>query len=238
MGHFPRIFAILKEDVSHLYRFSIYRAGDVSDDRTYRCFHIDTAFKCALGNQTAVDTVEPSRVSISFQHLTRPAVVVGYWNTGMTILCPSVSDEPIPLYDFLHRDHLFIEPYNQVCESLGTTMIRSEIITRAAAFKWIHRFWQPWIHEPPTRKEVVGFIKARPGVGTIPPFVIEALIQKDSGQECSISFTPLKNCRIVSAANCFHCFEKEAIEEWLKTNRECPACRQPIQMLSEYQQMV
>ena len=219
------------------YTFSLYRAREVAMN-VYQFVHIEPKMECTVGEENHSADLDPTLISVRFRHLQDPTIVVGYWNTGMTILCPQESDEPIPVYDFLHRNYLFLQPYNQYCKSSKTKLIRSQIITRANAFKWVDRFWPTWVHDAPAMKGTPPSTEPKPDAGAIPSFVIEALIQKDLTQECPISFTPLKDCKVVAAAECFHCFEKEAIEEWLKTSRDCPACRKRIRTLSEYRRMI
>jgi hypothetical protein len=49
------------------------------------------------------------------------------------------------------------------------------------------------------------------------------------GATCSITMEPLSSCPAGPAcvAPCYHCFDKEAIQEWLQRNETCPECRQP-----------
>lgn len=49
------------------------------------------------------------------------------------------------------------------------------------------------------------------------------------GACCAITMEPLSSCPAGPAcvAPCYHCFDKEAIQEWLQRNETCPECRQP-----------
>ena len=239
MSEFTRAFAILQENTAPNYTLALYRAREApgaEGNRIYKFVYVENEVECTVGVQNP--SSDPVLISVRFRHLQDPTIVVGYWDTGATILCPQESDEPIPVYDFLHRNHLFLQPYNQVCKPFQTNMISRQITTRANAFKWIDRYWPRWVHQPPVIKGTPPSTEPKPATGKIPAFVIEALIQKDLTQECPISFVPLKDCKVVAAADCFHCFEKEAIEEWLKTSRDCPACRKRIRALSEYRRMI
>lgn len=239
MATFPRVFAILEEgSLSVTGSFSLYRARQVSEEVIYRFAHMQEKVVCTeTGRDIDADT-DPVLFSVRFNHTEVRTIVIGCWNTGITLTCPSESDTPIPVFDFLHRHSLFLEPYNQSYPSTFRELIHSQIIGRAKAYEWINRFWPRWVYDAPAIK---GTPKSRESVadaGTIPRFVIEAIIEKDPTQECAITFNRLKDCKVVAVANCFHCFEKEAIEEWLENNRHCPSCKMRIRNLTDYKQMV
>jgi len=55
-----------------------------------------------------------------------------------------------------------------------------------------------------------------------------ALVLRDAiaaKKVCSITLDPITNDS-VCIAPCYHCFSKEAIEEWLLKNSTCPECRE------------
>jgi hypothetical protein len=55
-----------------------------------------------------------------------------------------------------------------------------------------------------------------------------ALVLRDAiaaKKVCSITLEPITNDS-VCIAPCYHCFSKEAIEEWLLKNSTCPECRE------------
>lgn len=64
----------------------------------------------------------------------------------------------------------------------------------------------------------------------IPELVGTLLIQNASQGEdtCPISTVPYKELRSLSATSCFHVFDTESIQTWLKEHKQCPVCRHSI----------
>lgn len=60
----------------------------------------------------------------------------------------------------------------------------------------------------------------------IPLFVAETLLEKAiaNKQICPISFEELKKGQ-TAVTSCFHLFEQNAIQEWMKTHSKCPICK-------------
>ena len=242
MAGIPHTFAILQEDTSAVQNFSVYRARQVSEGVIYRFAHIENPGKCIVHGVDTEANKDPVLVSVRFQHFTLPTIIVAGWNTGLQVLCPTVSDRPIPVYDFMHRNFLFLEPFNQTCDTSCKELIRDQIVGRSVAYKWISKYWPvssySCVYDPPVIKGTPLRTDARPEAGAIPNFVVEALIQQEPAPECPITYIPLKDCKTVSTANCFHCFEKGAIQQWIAINNSCPACKAPIRELTDYTRMI
>jgi len=64
----------------------------------------------------------------------------------------------------------------------------------------------------------------------IPELVGMLLIQnaKTSEDACPISTIPFKELTSLTATSCFHVFDTESIQTWLKQHRECPICRNSV----------
>lgn len=64
----------------------------------------------------------------------------------------------------------------------------------------------------------------------IPELVGNLLIQNATGGEdaCPISTVPYKELQSISATSCFHVFDTESIQTWLKEHKQCPVCRNSI----------
>lgn len=60
----------------------------------------------------------------------------------------------------------------------------------------------------------------------IPLFVAETLLEKaiQCKQTCPISFEPLDKGK-TAVTSCFHLFDQNAIQEWMKTRSICPVCK-------------
>lgn len=64
----------------------------------------------------------------------------------------------------------------------------------------------------------------------IPELVGTLLIQNATAGEdsCPISAVPYKELTSLSATSCFHIFDTESIQTWLKDHNQCPVCRHSI----------
>jgi hypothetical protein len=70
-----------------------------------------------------------------------------------------------------------------------------------------------------------------PSTATPPPkFVSEIMLRDAITREecCPISMTPFKECSSVCITSCFHLFEKESLQAWLRTSHTCPVCKQAM----------
>jgi hypothetical protein len=64
----------------------------------------------------------------------------------------------------------------------------------------------------------------------IPRFVAE-LIKKsatEKGEACAISMNNFSECRSTTLTACYHLFETDAIDQWLRTSKKCPVCKQVV----------
>ena len=61
----------------------------------------------------------------------------------------------------------------------------------------------------------------------IPEFVGRLLITnaRQGSESCPISTIPYREIESLSATSCFHVFETESLQRWLRENRTCPVCR-------------
>jgi len=64
----------------------------------------------------------------------------------------------------------------------------------------------------------------------IPKYVYEnhVMAEKSKGTDCPISMTPLSELKSVTVVNCFHIFDSDSLSSWIKTNNNCPICRNKI----------
>jgi hypothetical protein len=59
---------------------------------------------------------------------------------------------------------------------------------------------------------------------------IAGLVVKDAqarGLLCAITMEPITMTTSACVGPCYHTFQTKAIQDWLKTSRTCPVCRQP-----------
>ena len=64
----------------------------------------------------------------------------------------------------------------------------------------------------------------------IPRFVAD-LIKKsaiEKGEACGISMNKFSDCRSTTLTVCYHLFETDAINTWLRKNKNCPVCKQEV----------
>lgn len=61
----------------------------------------------------------------------------------------------------------------------------------------------------------------------LPKHVHEALLRdaKSGTESCPISMNIYSECKSLSMTSCFHIFDKDSIDQWLKSNTTCPVCR-------------
>jgi hypothetical protein len=69
-----------------------------------------------------------------------------------------------------------------------------------------------------------GYVGPQPPVKRVADTMIEAAMAK--GESCPISMEPITK-ESVCVAPCYHCFDKESIQQWLARNESCPTCRTP-----------
>jgi hypothetical protein len=62
---------------------------------------------------------------------------------------------------------------------------------------------------------------------SVPKHVHEALLRdaKSGTESCPISMNTYSECKDLSMTSCFHIFDKDSIDHWLRSNTTCPVCR-------------
>jgi len=163
-----------------------------------------------------------------------------YWHTGWDIV---KDGEVIPVYDFINRETIFPQVPFVSCRydyvDWCNYRIRDQKIIYSGVFRKYQENVAPWglrTHiTRPTAEPLDNPIHEPVATGNkLPIFVAEALIKaaKDSNAECSISMTPFNECSKISVTNCYHCFDKESLEEWRKRKTSCPMCKCEIQSVT------
>lgn len=62
---------------------------------------------------------------------------------------------------------------------------------------------------------------------SVPKHVHQALLRdaKSGTESCPISMNTYSECKDLSMTSCFHIFDKDSIDHWLRSNTTCPVCR-------------
>uniref|UniRef100_A0A6B2LUE7 RING-type domain-containing protein n=1 Tax=Arcella intermedia TaxID=1963864 RepID=A0A6B2LUE7_9EUKA len=58
------------------------------------------------------------------------------------------------------------------------------------------------------------------------PFNYNGELMEDT--QCSICLNQYEINQKLRRLKCFHCFHQECIDEWLKTSKKCPICKEIV----------
>ena len=74
-------------------------------------------------------------------------------------------------------------------------------------------------------------------VFSVPPYVVELIVkdQIEKNNSCPITMTPFSGIQTFGLTPCFHLFDYEAIQRWMRTKSECPVCRKLLLSVHKYQ---
>ncbi len=146
-----------------------------------------------------------------------------WWYTGDQLYHTS----SIPVLDFLHRDLLPFE-----FDFTASNDDVSWCIIRQIAQRGLRGTYETRVLE--TRVARLPPIPLGPASGP-PVFVYQALLRDAEAQTqtCPITCMSPKECGTVLFANCFHWFEKKALNTWLDGNTCCPVCKAHISTTKE-----
>ena len=72
----------------------------------------------------------------------------------------------------------------------------------------------------------------------IPPFVIELIVNDQIAKKnvCPITMFPYSSMKSFGLTPCFHLFDHEAIQKWIKNKLSCPVCRKLVLSVHNYEQ--
>jgi len=61
----------------------------------------------------------------------------------------------------------------------------------------------------------------------IPAYVVDLIIQDrlQKKESCPITLTEFTDASRMAVTSCYHCFDMEALKQWVKTKDVCPVCR-------------
>lgn len=61
----------------------------------------------------------------------------------------------------------------------------------------------------------------------IPAYVVDLIIQDrlQKKESCPITLTEFTDASRMAVTSCYHCFDTEALKQWVKTKDVCPVCR-------------
>lgn len=87
--------------------------------------------------------------------------------------------------------------------------------------------WQQWQQIPQSSLARQSSLASQ---SSLPKFVAD-LILRDAAAEgklCPITMEPIEATEAYTVTACYHAFNKEALQRWLRDHRTCPECNQSI----------
>jgi hypothetical protein len=192
----------------HLDRYSVFKFNHFTnriDNVPITCpLHIDANEPYLDANPITVET-SCGRVSTY------------YWKTGFNLRS---ENEIIPVYDFINRSFVIPDVGRLTCIGDYSEWCKLRIREQFDNHKIMLSITGCSEIIPVTAPKEKG----------IPQFVALALKKAgvDTGAECMISLTALKDCERVSVTNCYHCFDTDSLNSWCKNKNNCPMCKADI----------
>jgi hypothetical protein len=146
-----------------------------------------------------------------------------FWKTGMAIYS---STEYIPVYEFeldvFSKDATY--PVYPPC-TLVTHCARLRILREQRnALLYGH----PYISIPPTLLVNTEFRLPRHAAQAI---VRSLILDK---QQCCITTNSFDTISTIGITPCYHCFDYNALKEWLSVNSTCAECRASVKSIAHY----
>ena len=146
-----------------------------------------------------------------------------FWKTGMAIYS---STEYIPVYEFeldvFSKDATY--PVYPPC-TLVTHCARLRILREQRnALLYGH----PYISIPPPYVVNAEF--------TLPRHAAQAIVRSLilDKQQCCITTNSFDTISTIGITPCYHCFDYNALKEWLTVNSICPECRASVKSIAHY----
>lgn len=168
-----------------------------------------------------------------------------WWFTGTSLRIPFYGT--IPVIDILDAISILKEPLYQLTASNDSDarfmerqsqqiqryrMFASHIQTRNMVHNTFEELIRvvPQATAPAQPQPKVKASQKRSTTGTVPPFVAELILKAaiEKKESCPISYQDFDQLASVTVTKCYHCFDTNALEQWLKTKAECPLCKSPV----------
>ena len=61
----------------------------------------------------------------------------------------------------------------------------------------------------------------------LPAYVVDLIIQDrlQKKESCPITLCEFTDASRMAVTSCYHCFDMDALKQWVKTKQVCPVCR-------------
>jgi len=146
-----------------------------------------------------------------------------FWKTGMAIYS---SADYIPVYEF----ELDVFSKDASCPVYP----QCTLVTHCARLRILREqrnallYGHPYISIPPPLLVNTEFV--------LPPHVAKAIMRSLilDNQQCCITTTSFDMISTIGITPCFHCFEYNALKEWLTVKSTCPECRATVKTVVRY----
>jgi len=205
--------AILDES-ARLGRFKVLHLTPTSPQQYIVKYSASTDILCDIRKEVKYSHA-PEKVIFTNLSQTKD---VYYWHTHYSIYHME-SEKWIPVIDILAPYVIPGDYTHSIVEDTPNAQTLRRMLTQTMRFRMIDKIY------------LMMKVPKTPIISkTIPMFVAELLI-KDAikkGDSCSISMIPFEEISSVTVTPCYHMFNTESIEEWLKMNRDCPLCKKVI----------
>lgn len=243
---FPRTFAIFDagaavQEPYHNNRYKLYRTVHVplgTGDIAVSSRLIEERHTCVLQE---CERSSPSLTLFQTGGASNEFIVSAWWQTGYKLIVPGLIpglELAVPVLDVAHRRQLFPEPYTQSAEGdrPGWCMDRQErqnsLREQMLQTVSLHAEMPGWVMgglgESRRQQKPANSVSQ---AGPIPKFVAELIMKnaKETSATCPISMNSPEECERIAITNCFHWFDANSLEQWMKRGRHCPVCKTEVQ---------
>lgn len=186
-------------------------------------------------------TEEPANKTNVYYSFTESEIT--YWKIGINIV--SDENEVIPVLDFntpiflpsesWRTSPVYVTPDNIMSKSDHQMILRSR--RNSIMFQSIYPNLNS-ISLPPAIQRVHPSLEyKKPEEGFSLPHHAATVFVKYLIQEkktCCITTNSFNEIVVIGITPCFHCFDCEALEEWLSNHKTCPECRSDVNSIVKY----
>lgn len=207
-------YVAILDEAATLGRFKVLHLTPTSPQQYIVRYSASTDILCDIRKEVKYSHT-PEKVL--FTNLSRTKDVY-YWYTHYSIYHME-SEDWIPVIDILAPYSIAGYYTYSIIEDTSNAQTLRRMLIQTMRFRMIDKIY---LMINPPKSPIIS--------KTIPMFVAELLIKEaiKKGESCSISMIPFEESTSVTVTSCYHIFNTESIEEWLRCNSVCPLCKKVI----------